>query len=505
MKKKQIYALLTATVLMATSITGCSSKATEETAVEETTEADAEEVSEEEPEAVEEPVYETRQYTVEVAAANEDGTFKAYDADGKEYLLTFADDLSDDEKALVVPEACLIVSTEVQVGTKLVVNGEEVSNTEENSEETADEATTTEEKSEDEADAELKNEKNTDVEENSEDENSTTEETEKAADAETTTEESPIAVTVTAVAVLEDEAQAATLATVTFKAVNGFSVEDLAEATMYAKQTVNVRKGPSADYEQLGSLSSGQEVTVTGIADTGWYRINYNDETGYCSNNYLQTEKPAPKAAASNSGSSNDESAATSETQVAQADTGSAAADTGSNAAASSGRDFKAEYDAAMRAGNIDLAKQILEESSGVKMNPGVVGGSGSGSSSSSNGSSSSSSEERSVATSADFVNYLNQKRAEAGLGELSWSDSMASTAAERASEIADNFSHSGKRDCTSEIILYRNSGSVSDWYNQFYDSSAHRASMLSEAWGSAAAAYCKSGNTYYVVVMFDY
>ena len=36
MKKKQIYALLTATVLMATSITGCSGKTTEETAVEET-------------------------------------------------------------------------------------------------------------------------------------------------------------------------------------------------------------------------------------------------------------------------------------------------------------------------------------------------------------------------------------------------------------------------------------------------------------------------------------
>ena len=81
----------------------------------------------------------------------------------------------------------------------------------------------------------------------------------------------------------------------------------------------------------------------------------------------------------------------------------------------------------------------------------------------------------------------------------------MASTATERASEIVDNFSHSGKRNCTSEIILYRNSGSASDWYDQFYNSSAHRASMLSEAWGSAAAAYCKSGSTYYVVVMFDY
>ena len=72
--------------------------------------AETEEAPEEE--AVEEPVYETRQYTVEVVTANEDGTFTAYDTDGKQYILTLATELSDDEKALVVPEACLIVSTE---------------------------------------------------------------------------------------------------------------------------------------------------------------------------------------------------------------------------------------------------------------------------------------------------------------------------------------------------------------------------------------------------------
>lgn len=507
MKKKQIYALLTATVLMATSITGCSGKATEETTVEETTEAEETETPEEEPEAVEEPVYETRQYTVEVAAQNEDGTFKAYDADGKEYVLTFADDLSDDEKALVVPEACLIVSTEVQVGTKLVVNGEEVSNTEENSEnseESADAETTTEEKSEDEADAELKNEENADVEES---ENSTTEETaevaEEEATDETTTEESPIAVNVTAVEVLEDEAQAATLATVTFKAVNGFSVEDLADTTMYAKQTVNVRKGPSADYEQLGSLSSGQEVTVTGIADTGWYRINYNDETGYCSNNYLQTEKPAPKAAAStsNSGSSNDGSAAASETQVAQADTGASAP------AASSGVDqsaLMAQYKEAVSAGDFERAKQIMEQSVGAPIGGGSSSGSSSSSSASSSGSSSSSSEERSVATSADFVNYMNSKLAEEGVDQASWSSSMASTATERASELVDDFSHNGSRNCQAEICLQSKSGDVASWYNQFYNSAAHRGIMLS-GYGSAAAAYCKVNGTYYVVVMFGF
>lgn len=475
MKKKQIYALLTATVLMATSITGCSGKTTEETAVEET--AETEEAPEEE--TVEEPVYETRQYTVEVATANEDGTFTAYDTDGKQYILTLATELSDDEKALVVPEACLIVSTEVQVGTKLVVNGEEVSTTEEDAEENAD--------------AEVATEENTEESADSADENlATGEDAEKSEGEEVATEE-PITITVTAVEALDDEVQAATLATVTFKAINGFSVEDLGDTTMYAKQSVNVRKGPSSDYEQLGSLSSGQEVTVTGIADSGWYRIKYNDEDGYCSNNYLQTEKPAPKAAAS----SNSGSASSAGTQVAQADTGA-------SAAASSGRDFKAEYDAAMRAGDIDRAAQIMQEIDGISVGGGISGGGSSSGSSSSGGSSSSSSSERSVSTSADFVNYLNQKRAEAGLGELSWSDSMASTATERASEIVDNFSHSGMRNCNAEIILQSGSGSASSWYNQFYNSSGHRANMMDDLWGSAAAAYCKVNGIYYVVVMFD-
>ena len=490
MKKKQIYALLTATVLMATSITGCSGKTTEETAVEET--AETEEAPEEE--AVEEPVYETRQYTVEVATANEDGTFTAYDTDGKQYILTLATELSDDEKALVVPEACLIVSTEVQVGTKLVVNGEEVSTTEEDAEENADAEVATEENTEESADSADENLATEEDAEKSEGEEVATEEgSEENADAEVATEE-PITITVTAVEALDDEVQAATLATVTFKAINGFSVEDLGDTTMYAKQSVNVRKGPSSDYEQLGSLSSGQEVTVTGIADSGWYRIKYNDEDGYCSNNYLQTEKPAPKAAAS----SNSGSASSAGTQVAQADTGASAS------AAASGRDFKAEYDAAMRAGDIDRAAQIMQEIDGISVGGGISGGGSSSGSSSSGGSSSSSSSERSVSTSADFVNYLNQKRAEAGLGELSWSDSMASTATERASELVDDFSHASARNCDSEIALYCGSGSTSAWYDQFYNSKAHRIDMLSELYSSAAAAYCKVGNRYYVVVLFD-
>ena len=63
------------------------------------------------------------------------------------------------------------------------------------------------------------------------------------------------------------------------------------DKTMYAKQSVNLRSGPSTDFEKVGSLTTNQEVTVTGIADTGWYRINYNGGVAFVSNNYLSDTK----------------------------------------------------------------------------------------------------------------------------------------------------------------------------------------------------------------------
>ena len=63
-------------------------------------------------------------------------------------------------------------------------------------------------------------------------------------------------------------------------------------ATMYAKSSVNVRSLPSADGERLGSLSTNQEVTVTGQCnETGWYRIEFNGSVAYVSNNYLSDTK----------------------------------------------------------------------------------------------------------------------------------------------------------------------------------------------------------------------
>lgn len=72
-----------------------------------------------------------------------------------------------------------------------------------------------------------------------------------------------------------------------------YEVTPLEESiVMYASTAVNVRKGPSTDFEIIGSLNRGRDVTVTGQADTGWYEILYNEETAFVSNSYLQNEAP---------------------------------------------------------------------------------------------------------------------------------------------------------------------------------------------------------------------
>lgn len=64
------------------------------------------------------------------------------------------------------------------------------------------------------------------------------------------------------------------------------------DATMYAQKTVNVRSLPNTDGEKLGSLSTNDEVKVTGqCAETSWYRIEYSSGVAYVSNNYLGNDK----------------------------------------------------------------------------------------------------------------------------------------------------------------------------------------------------------------------
>lgn len=94
----------------------------------------------------------------------------------------------------------------------------------------------------------------------------------------------------------------------------GYTYSELSQ-TMYAKSAVNVRDLPSTDGKKIGSLIASQEITVTGKCDqTGWYRFDWNNTTGYVSDRYIVSEKPVSNIAA-NTGSNSTAGNTTAATQ----------------------------------------------------------------------------------------------------------------------------------------------------------------------------------------------
>ena len=478
--KKKALAFLLAICMTAAMVTACGS--TQETAPQET---EAVEETEPEEEAPVEPTYETVSYEVSITEVDEEaGTYKAYDANGQEYILTAADTLSEDEKALLTAGANLKVSTEVEVAPDDQAEKEDQAEAEEAPAEESEAAETETAESED-------------AEEASADESDGQAEEEAE---EVPEEQAPIEITVTAVEAL-GETEGYELNQAVQQATLGYTMEDMADTQMFAKSSVNVRKGPSADDEKLGSLSTAQEVTVTGLTSSNWYRISYNDGTAYVSAEYLQNEKPVVQTAKKSSGGSS-----------------GGASSGGSAAAGPTEADLytvysEAEMDATYASGDMALFNQMITANTDAyDAKWGTTWGSASaqapttsgGGSSSGGSSDGSSSTEKSTSTSRELADYINQKRAEDGRSEIAWSDSLASVAAERAEEIVDDFSHNGARNCNSEIIQKTGSSSVASWYDTFYNSAGHRAAMINSHNKTVGAAVCHSGSYYYVVVLFD-
>ena len=261
------------------------------------------------------------------------------------------------------------------------------------------------------------------------------------------------------------------------------------DATMYAKQSVNVRKGPSTDYEKVGSLSQGQKVKVTGKASTGWYEISYDGATAYVSGSYLTDTKPiastsGPLDQTTNKGSGtsnfdpNDPSLAYLVYSAAEMDE-------------AYNRGDLATYQAMIYANFEAYCALVGMDSGPVTSVPIVPGDSGN-----------SGSTVLTVNTTVDFVNYLNGQREAQGIQTLVWNSDLESVALERASELVDNFSHDGMRSCSAEIILKTTEAEVDSWYNSFYSSRSHKTTML-WPYDEVAAAYAEIGGTYYVVVLF--
>lgn len=73
-----------------------------------------------------------------------------------------------------------------------------------------------------------------------------------------------------------------------------YTVEDM-DAVMYAVTASNIRKGPSVDYDVIAGAVEGEALTVTGRADTGWYRVVKGGFDGFISDKLLSNEPVAPK------------------------------------------------------------------------------------------------------------------------------------------------------------------------------------------------------------------
>lgn len=73
--------------------------------------------------------------------------------------------------------------------------------------------------------------------------------------------------------------------------VADYTVVSIDAKTMYAQQSVNLRQGPSTEYDKVGSLSKNRSVTVTGkvTMDSGaWYQLSTGE---FVSAKYLGADK----------------------------------------------------------------------------------------------------------------------------------------------------------------------------------------------------------------------
>ena len=72
-----------------------------------------------------------------------------------------------------------------------------------------------------------------------------------------------------------------------------FKVADITPYSAWATQDCNIRSGADTTYDKAGSLKQYEEVTVTGTASTGWFRITTSSGLeAYISNTLLTTEDP---------------------------------------------------------------------------------------------------------------------------------------------------------------------------------------------------------------------
>lgn len=216
----------------------------------------------------------------------------------------------------------------------------------------------------------------------------------------------------------------------------GYTYSELSQ-TMYAKSAVNVRDLPSTDGKKIGSLKASQEITVTGKCDqTGWYRFELNNTTGYVSDKYIVSEKPAVNTVASTNNSSN----------------------TAGNTAAAT------QQNTAAPAATPAPAQTTTKGSSEPYF-------------------------DRTVAE--QVFALVNNDRVANGLSALTWNEDMYNIAVQRCYEGAAGDIHGMVRNGTSENRTegQMGDGGAQEIYQSWYNSTAHRNNYLNATYTSGAVA----------------
>lgn len=213
----------------------------------------------------------------------------------------------------------------------------------------------------------------------------------------------------------------------------GYTCTEMTQ-TMYAKSEVNVRDLPSTDGKKIGSLKASQEITVTGKCDqTGWYRFELNNTTGYVSDKYIVSEKPAVNTVASANNSSNTAGNTTQQNTAAPAATPTPAQTTTTGSS-------EPYFDRA-------VAEQVFA--------------------------------------------LVNNDRIANGLPALTWNEDMYNIAVQRCYEGAAGDIHGMMRNGTSENRTegQMGDGGAQEIYQSWYNSTAHRNNYLNATYTSGAVA----------------
>ena len=68
------------------------------------------------------------------------------------------------------------------------------------------------------------------------------------------------------------------------------------DGTYVANADVNLRADASADATLISGVTSGTQLTSTGVCDNGWIEVTYNGQTAYVSGDYVSAVETAPAA-----------------------------------------------------------------------------------------------------------------------------------------------------------------------------------------------------------------